>query len=148
MPRKAAAPSRTERRALFNKMVSDLKRERDELLSRVAELDAELAEYGADSAPVARSTARVAKAPKVPKTAKKRAKGGRGRGARSGSLKDYINKVVGASAMTPAQIAAAAVKAGYKSSSKTLPQSVSVACAQLVKSGELVKEGRGNYRAA
>ena len=136
-------------------MVDDLRRERDELMARVAELDTELAEYGAipGAKPATRAAAAkgAAKAPKAAsakagrKVGKKRAAKA---GARSGSLKEHILKVVGAQAMAPAEIAAAAVKGGYKSASKTLPQSVSVACAQLVKAGQLMKEGRGQFRSA
>lgn len=146
MPRKAAVANRNDRRALFLKMIDDLKRERDDLVARVAELDSELAEYGAEGAPK-KGPARTGKkaATKKPAT---RARKSAGRAPRSGSLKDYIVQVVGKSAMSPADIADAAVGAGYQSSSKTLAQSVSVACAQLVKSGQLVKEGRGSYRAA
>ena len=122
-------------------MIDDLKRERGELLARVAELDAELAEYGAEGS-AASTTPPVGRKKRAP-----RARAG-GKAPRAGSLKDYIVQVVGGEPMTPADIATAAVNAGYQSNSKTLPQSVSVACAQLVKAGHLRKEGRGKYKAA
>ncbi len=141
MPRKAAN-SRNQRRALFAKMIEDLQRERDELVARLEELDAELADYG-----VAPASGR-GKARRASSAGAKRATKSTGRGVRAGSLKDYIVKVVGPTPMSPADIAAEAVKAGYQSASKTLPQSVSVACAQLVKAGHLKKEGRGQFCAA
>ena len=145
MPAKAAMSNRKERRALFLSMIDELKRERDQLVARLAELDSELAEYGAarTAAPAVRPGRK-----KKAATKKRAARAGGGRGPRAGSLKDYITQVVGASPMTPADIATAVTGAGYQSSSKTLPQSVSVACAQLVKAGQLKKEGRGKYRAA
>lgn len=159
MPRKAATTSRSQRRALFDGMVDDLRRERDDLMARLEALGHELAEYGhnlvskPDAKPAAQKAAKkvTKKAPKAaaPKAAPKVAKKHAAKtGARAGSLKDHILSVVGAKAMSPAEIAAAAVKGGYKSASKTLPQSVSVACAQLVTAGQLKKEGRGQFRSA
>lgn len=145
MPAKSAVGNRSARRTLFLKMIDDLKRERDELVARVAELDSELAEYGAQMA--SGTTAPAAKRERKA-GAKKRGPRPSGGALRTGSLKDYIMQVVGSSPMTPADIATAVVNAGYKTTSKTLAQSVSVACAQLVKAGHVKKEGRGKYRAA
>jgi hypothetical protein len=91
-------------------------------------------------------SARVAAArPSAAKGAARRPGRGR-RGPRAGSLKEYILKVLsGRGTVAVKDIAAGVVRAGYKSSNKTLAKSVGIALAEL--KGHVVKVGRGRYRA-
>ena len=68
-----------------------------------------------------------------------------GRAARAGSLKEYIVRVLRQrrTPLSPKQIAANAVKAGYKTKSKTLHTLVSNALGQMT---NIRKAGRGLYR--
>ena len=75
-------------------------------------------------------------------------KGRRGvtrRGARPGSLKDYILRVLRGKVkpMSPAEIAPRVKKAGYKTKSKSLANMVSNTLAQMA---GVKKVGRGLYR--
>jgi hypothetical protein len=87
----------------------------------------------------------------VPASKPRRAKRGRpvgrpaGRPAREGSLKTYIVKVLGqrSTAMSPKDIAARIVKAGYKSKAKDLTKAVSNTLPQLK---QVKKVGFGKYR--
>ena len=91
----------------------------------------------------------------VPAAKTRRAKRGRpagrpvgrpaGRPARVGSLKTYIVKVLGqrSAAMSPKDIAARIVKAGYKSKAKDLTKAVSNTLPQLK---QVKKVGFGKYR--
>jgi len=107
--------------------------QRDDLDRRIAALDNALSAMGAAVRPVA--GARVAVG---------RGRGGRG-GRRAGSLKDYIARVLsaGSGAMAVKDIAAAVVKAGYKSSNKTLAKSVGSALAHMP---DVLKVGRGLFK--
>lgn len=146
MPRAKAPASRDERRALFRRMIDDLKKERDDITKRLAAIDQELAEYGVAATATARSAggrrAQARAKPRAPRASKKAG------APRKGSLKEYIMKVAGAEPKSTGDIAKAAVKAGYKTKSKTLAQSVSVACSQLATAGQLKKKGRGLYVSA
>ena len=75
----------------------------------------------------------------------RRIRGGHG-GAREGSLKSYLDRVLRATRrpMRRAEVTAAVLKAGYKSRSKTLAKSVGVALRTM--SG-VKKIGRGVFRA-
>ena len=91
----------------------------------------------------------------VPASRTRRAKRGRpvgrpvgrpaGRPARAGSLKTYIVKVLGqrSTAMSPKDIAARIVKAGYKSKAKDLTKAVSNTLPQLK---QVKKVGFGKYK--
>jgi len=143
---------RVQRRALFQSMISDLIGERDELSARIAEIEAELSEYGGAARPaVARpgpgraSKAEPVKASKTPKTVKR---GAGGRPPRPGSLKAVILDVLGKTPMSPAEIAAAVQSAGYNTSSKHLSQRIGVACAELMKAKSVNRRGRGQYTRA
>lgn len=135
--------ARDKRRKLFQNMIEDLKAERLNLLDRLSELDAELREYG-----VASKTS----ASRAPKSAA-RAAGARsgaaptGNAPRKNSLKDFITRVLGASPMTTKEITEAVQAAGYSTKSKTLGQSVSVACGDLARERFITKIGRGKYSA-
>ncbi len=135
-----------QRRALFRAMVVDLQRERKELLARLAAVESELAGYGAPPAAAAPRKATAAKAARA--GAKRPARAGAKAGAkapREGSLKAYIIAALGKQPMAPAQISEAVMAAGYKSTSKHMPQRVAVACSEMVRSQQIGKKGRGKY---
>jgi len=152
------ADNRAQRRALFQSMIGDLISERDELSARIAEIDAELAEYGAGAAPAAAVSAAPAReaAPKAKpakgrppaKAAKAAKKDAGGRPPRPGSLKAVILDVLGKSPMSPAEIAGAVQRAGYATSSKHLSRRIGVACAELIKAKTVTRRGRGQYTRA
>jgi hypothetical protein len=79
------------------------------------------------------------------KAARPTSKASRSGGAREGSLKDYVGRVLAASgsAMMVKDIAAAVVKSGYKTKNKTLATSVGLALADM---GSVKRVSRGQYR--
>jgi len=153
------ADNRAQRRALFQSMIGDLISERDELSARIAEIDAELAEYGAGATPPAATRQAAATPPKAKpakgrppakaaKAGKAAKKGAGGRPPQPGSLKAVILDVLGKSPMSPAEIAGAVQRAGYATSSKHLSQRIGVACAELIKAKTVTRRGRGQYTRA
>ncbi len=70
------------------------------------------------------------------------------RRVRSGSLKDYITRVLGSAngAMRLTDISRAVVKAGYPTRSRNLPNQVSMAMAAMAKKRLIRRVGRGLYR--
>lgn len=133
---------RDKRRKLFQSMIEDLKSERASLLGRLSELDAELREYGV--AP-ANGASRPVKSPR--RAGPRASAAPTGKAPRKDSLKDFIIRVLHAEPMTTKEITDAVMQAGYSSTSKTLAQSVSVACGDLARDKFIVKNGRGKYSA-
>ena len=113
---------------------------RDKLAKRLAALDAELADLGVDGAP------RRGRPPgqKAGRRGPGRPKGSKNRRAKNSmSLLEAIVKGVRAgSTVSPMQAAAAAKKAGYKSSSPNLGMMVAN---QLAKAPMFKRVGRGQY---
>ena len=125
---------RKERRALFQRMVKELKDERLGLVKRIADIDAELTEYGvgATKKAVATSTSTTKPKGKVP---------------RAGSLKARILGVVSATPMSTSEIGDAVIASGLQSVSKTFRQSLSIALGQLTKDAFIGKVKRGTWKA-
>ena len=128
-----AETTRQERKALFQGMLKALKDERKDLIKRISEIDAELAEYGFGIEKQSEPKA------SVPKPAIKP--------PRAGSLKAVILEVVGNSPVNTAEVAAAVLEAGFKTKSKSYQQGVTLALSQLAKEGAVKKVKRGIWRA-
>ena len=114
-----------------------LARERDTLDERIGAIDTVLQTFGAPQ-----KVARVGR----PAGRRAVAKPGPGRrGARKGSLKEYIGKVLSTRSreMAVKDIATGVVKAGYKTRNKTLAKSVGIALADM---RNVAKVGRGLYK--
>ena len=101
MPSSKSPATRASRRLLFQTIVNDLHDERDQLSRRLAEIEEELAEYGASAAASA-EPARPIPITKGKPAGMKRTKSTSTKGkrapvrARSGSLKNCILGVLGA----------------------------------------------------
>lgn len=135
MQTKNQSLDRKQRRALFAQVVADLRAERDELKSRLGEIEEELAQYNRPNGK---------QKPRGSGKQKSRAS----RTQRAGSLKSMIESVLDASGKTIAQITEAVGAAGYQSKSKTLEKSVSIACSQLLRTGRIQRLSRGVYASA
>jgi len=116
----------------------------DLLQAHRAKLIAQHAALGARLAALSQAL-EVLGAPSASKPARRRKSRGKKRGLRKGSLPDFIGRVLrqAKEAMSPRDIAARVVKAGYKSKSKNLTNMVSNALASLPGVSRL---GRGLYR--
>ena len=123
---------RKERRALFQRMVKELKDERSELVTRISDIDAELSEYGVGAS----------KKPSVTSTPKVK-----GKAPRSGSLKAKILGVMKNAPMLTSEVGDALAAGGFQTTSKTFRQSLSIALGQLSKSGFIRKVKRGTWKA-
>ncbi len=119
-----------------------LERQRLNLAAEIAALDSALSAIGGGPAlrgrrpgrPPGRPAARPLPAPR------------RGRPPRKGSLKEFILKVLSAAPgreMAVKDIATGVVRAGYKSSNKTLAKSVGIALTEIP---GVLKVGRGRFR--
>lgn len=119
----------------------------NELVAQRAALDAQIASLQgmiSTMGGVAPAGPRAAAAAAAPVAAAGR--GRRGRPPRSGSLKEFILKVLTAAGdvMAVKDIAEGVVKAGYKSKNQTLAKSVGIALREL--SAQVQKVGRGRFR--
>jgi hypothetical protein len=139
--------------SLKNLSVAELRRELDrrekggdklraahmKLASRLAEIEAELAELGVDVP--ARRGRKPGRGPGRPPGSKSRAGGKRAKNSMS-LLEAIVSGVRVGSTVSPAEAAAAASKAGYKSSSPNLGMMVAN---QLAKAPMFKRVGRGQY---
>jgi len=114
-----------------------LQAHREKLVAQHAALGARLAGLS--------QALQVLGAPSASKPARRRKSRGKKRGVRKGSLPDFIGRVLRQTkeAVSPRDIAARVLKAGYKSKSKNLTNMVSNALAGLPGVSKL---GRGLYR--
>ena len=116
------------------RLLSDIRAARDELATQLGALDQLLATLdGAAPSPMAGP---ALKGHRIP---------GGHNGARDGTLKSYIERVLRATRrpMRRAEVTAAVLKAGYQSSNKTLAKSVGVALRTMP---GVKKIGRGVFR--
>lgn len=112
-----------------------LLKERDGLDRKISAIAGVIATFGAPTAGRRRGAGRAGGAG-----------GGGGRRYRSGSLKEYIARVMGGrGVMAVKDITLSVVKAGYKSKNKTLAKSVGIALTEM---SDVNKVGRGRYRRA
>lgn len=116
----------------------------NELVAQRAALDAQIASLQDMITTMGGAAAAVPHAAAAPIAAGGR--GRRGRPPRSGSLKEYILKVLSAAGdvMAVKDIADGVVKAGYKTKNQTLAKSVGIALREL--SAQVQKVGRGRFR--
>jgi len=116
--------------------VGQLRAYQDELAAQRTQLDAQLAAVESALSALG-ATASVA--------TRRVTTHGRGAGARQGSLKDHIARVLGARSgpMAVKDVAAAVLKAGYKSRDKTLAHTVGKLLAAMPNT---VRVERGQYR--
>lgn len=143
MPRKPRNVVLSGAMASLTSLRGNLVAERDALERRIAALNNAIAAFGG-SAAGGRSAGPAAGGGAG-------GGGGRGRGRRSGprrgSLKEYIlNSMKSGQPAYVKDITNSVVKSGYKSKNKTLAKSVGIALAEMVRSGHVVKEGRGQFR--